>query len=428
MQDDTKNKIGRRQFLGAAASTAAGFMIIKPELVRGTAANSTVQLGILGCGGRGRAVGSGFVENAGVRIVALADLFADQLAAACKHYDGLQSTKGFAAIEPSLQFKGPKAYEQIAASKAPDAILITTPPYFHPLHLETVVAAGKHVYCEKPVGIDVPGVKKVMAIGEKVHGKLSLDVGFQIRMAPPMVELTRRIHEGALGKVACGLAYYYCGHLDRPEWDGASPEEKRLRNWVWYRNLSGDIIVEQNIHVIDMCNWMLQGHPEKAVGSGSRKARTDTGDCWDNFNLVFTYPGDVQMSFGSTQFDTPEFDAAVRLFGTKGSSESHYDHRVFISGKEPWDAGLGAAKQGAQFSAAGTFKGALDQADSEKQKAFVESITSGHFHNQAALGAESALSAILGRTAAYSGKLVSWEELLRSKEVLDPGLDIASFA
>jgi predicted dehydrogenase len=270
-------------------------------------------------------------------------------------------------------------------------------------------------------------VKKVISIGDKARGKLSLDVGFQIRMAPPMVELTRRIHGGALGKVACGLAYYYCGHLDRPEWTGASPEEKRLRNWVWDRRLSGDIIVEQNIHVIDMCNWMLQGHPEKAVGAGSRKARTDAGDCWDNFNLVFTYPGDVQVSFGSTQFDTPEFDAAVRLFGTKGSSESHYDHRVFISGKEPWDAGLGTGKPSGQFSAAGTFKGALDQADSEKQKAFVESITSRRFHNQAAQGAESALSAILGRTAAYTGRPVTWEELVRSEEVLDPGLDIASF-
>jgi len=178
-----------------------------------------------------------------------------------------------------------------------------------------------------------------------------------------------------------------------------------------------------------MCNWMLQAHPEKAVGTGGRKVRTDTGDCWDNFNVVFTYPGEVQISFGSTQFGTPAFDAAVRFFGPKGSCEAHYDHRVFISGQEPWDAGLGAAaKEGAQFSAAGTFKGALDLADSEKQKSFIQSITSGQFHNQAEQGGESALSAMLGRTAAYTGKPVTWDELLRSKEVFDPGLNIAKLA
>jgi len=427
MMDDSKNKIGRREFLGTAAA-AAGLMLLKPELVRGTAANSAVRLGILGCGGRGTAVGTGFVDSTNTRVVALADLFGDQLAAAQKAFDELQQKKGYAAIDPAQLFKGPKAYEEIAASKELDAILITTPPYFHPQHLEAVVAAGKHVYCEKPVAVDVPGANRVIRAGQKAEGKLSLAVGFQIRKAPPMVELTKRIHEGALGKIACGLAYYYCGAIERPEWPKASPEEKRLRNWVWDRHLSGDIIVEQNVHVIDMCNWMLQAHAVKAVGTGSRKYRTDSGNCWDNFNVVFTYPDDVHISFGSTQFDDPAFDAAVRLFGTKGCSESHYDHRVNISGKEPWDAGLGPSKEGTQFSAAGTFKGALDQADPEKQKSFIESITSGKFINEATQGAESALSGILGRTAAYTGKPVTWDQLMKSKEILDPKIDISKFA
>jgi predicted dehydrogenase len=276
--------------------------------------------------------------------------------------------------------------------------------------------------------VDVPGAKHVISIGEKAQGKLSLEVGFQIRKAPPHVELVKRIHGGALGKIGCGLAYYYCGHIDRPEWPNASPEEKKLRNWVWDRTLSGDIIVEQNIHVIDMCNWTLQGHPEYAVGGGGRKLRTDAGDCWDNFNVVFTYPDHVQVSFGSTQFDNPAFDAAARFFGTKGSSEVHYDYRVSIAGAEPWDAGLGPAEGSGQFSAAGTFKGSLDQSDSEKQKWFVESITGGEFHNQAAQGAESALSAMLGRSAAYMGRVVTWDELMKSEEVYDPNIDISKFA
>ncbi len=427
MENEKINKVHRRDFLGTAAAAAAGFMIIKPELVRGTQANSSVAFGVLGVGGRGTAVGSGFVKNTAARCIALADEFRDQLDAGVKHFNEANAKNGKPAVDSSLVFVGPEAYQQMAGAKGVDFILITSPPYFHPLHLETVVKAGKHVYCEKPVAIDVPGAHRVMRIGEMAQGKQSLDVGFQIRMAPPMVELATRIHNGAIGKVACGLAYYYCGHLDRPEWPGASAPEKRLRNWVWDRSLSGDIIVEQNIHVIDMVNWFLGSHPVKAVGACDRKMRTDAGDCKDNFNLVFTYPDNVQISFGSTQFDTPEFDAAVRLYGTEGSSESHYDHRVYISGKNKWDAGLAKAGTG-QFSAAGTFAGALDNADPEKQKAFVDSITSGNLHNQAAQGAESALSAMLGRNAAYEGRALTWDELLKSKEVYNPKLDITKLA
>ena len=428
MMDGLMEKISRRKFLGAAAATAAGAMFVKPSAVRGAEASSTLRMGILGCGGRGTAVGTGFVNNTNTRVVALADLFTDQLEKGHQHFDELNQAKGYAAIDSSQLFRGPKAYQQIAASKELDFILITTPPFFHPLHLETVVAAGRHVYCEKPVAIDVPGAKHVIRIGEKAQGKLSLEVGFQIRKAPPHVELVKRIQGGSIGKIGCGLGYYYCGHIDRPEWPGVSPEEQRLRNWVWDRKLSGDIIVEQNIHIIDMLNWTLQGHPEQAVGGGGRKLRTDAGDCSDNFSLVFTYPGHVQVSFGSTQFDSPTFDAATRFFGDKGSSEAHYDHRVSIAGAEPWDAGLGPAEGTGQFSVAGTFKGSLDQAESEKQKFFVESIIGGEFHNQAAQGAESALSAILGRTAAYTGKLVTWDELMKSKEVFDPKIDISKFA
>jgi predicted dehydrogenase len=415
--------MGRREFLGTAAA-ATGFMMIRPELVRGTAANSAVRLGILGCGGRGTAVGTGFVANTTARVTALADLFADRLEAAQKDFDEKQRAKGYAAIDPSQLFKGPRAYEQILASKEVDAVLISSPPYYHPRHLEMTVDAGKHAYCEKPVAVDVPGAKRVMAIGKKAEGKVSLAVGFQIRKAPPYVELVRRIHGGALGKIGCGLAYYYCPHIDRPDWPNASPDEKRLRNWVWYRSLSGDIIVEQNVHVIDICNWILQAHPLKAVGGGSRKLRQDDGDCYDNFNLVFTYPNDVEVSFGSTQFDKHAFDAAVRFFGTRGSCEAHYDHRMSIAGEEAWDAGLGKAQTGSQFSAAGTFAGALDQADSEKQKSFVESITSGKLINEAAHGADSALTAMLGRNAAYRGKALTWDELLKSKETYDPKIDL----
>ncbi len=416
--------------MGAAAT--AGLMILKPNLVRGTAANSDVRVGLLGCGGRGTADASDLVKTGQARVVALADIFKDQLDKAKTHFDQLNQQNNHPAVDPKQMFLGPQAFEQIVQSKEVDAIVVATPPFFHPQHLGAVVEAGKHVYCEKPVAVDVPGAKQVIEIGKKAEGKLSLDVGFQIRNAPPFVELTKRIQGGALGKIACGQAYYYTGAIERPDWPGASPEQQRLRNWVWYRVLSGDILVEQNIHVIDTCNWVLQGHPVKSSAIGGRSIRTDTGDCWGHFEVLFTYPEDIQVSFNSTQINKGWWDVCERFFGSKGVSEAHYDRPVRIVGDEPWDwekeAGAGQAQQGGQFSTTGTFHGALDQADPEKKKAFVQSILSGQFHNQAEQGAESALSAMLGRTAAYSGHEVTWNELLGSKERWDAKLNLDKIA
>src|SRR5713226_4842486 len=276
------SKVDRRKFLRAAATTA-GVMFIKPGLVRGTAANSAVRVGLLGCGGRGTEDATNLVDTGNARVVALADLFRDQLDAARAHFDQLQRAKDYTDIDASQLFLGPNAYQQIAHSKEVDAIVIATPPYYHPQHLEAAVAAGKHVYLEKPVAVDVPGALRVVEIGKRAEGKLSLDVGFQIRDCPPFVELVRRIHGGALGDIVCGEAYYFASYLDRPAWPDASPVERRLRNWVYDRVLSGDIIVEQNIHVIDICNWVLKAHPLKASASGGRAGRPTDGDVYGNY-------------------------------------------------------------------------------------------------------------------------------------------------
>src|SRR6267143_1860770 len=186
MPGDTKHgpncsgKVDRRKFLGVEAATA-GIMFIKPELVRGTAANSTVRVGLLGCGGRGTEDATNLIDTGGARVVALGDLFQDQLDKARDAFNKSQQAKGYPALDASQLFVGPNAFQQIAASKEVDAIVIATPPYYHPQHLEAAVAAGKHVYLEKPVAVDVPGAMKVIEIGKRAEGKLSLDVGFQIR-------------------------------------------------------------------------------------------------------------------------------------------------------------------------------------------------------------------------------------------------------
>src|SRR5256886_6566070 len=268
----TFNKVDRREFIGAAATTA-GMLLLKPQLVRGTAADSTVRVALLGCGGRGTEDATNMIDTGGARVVALGDLFQDQLDKARDNFNKIQQDKGYPALESSQLFVGPNAFHEIAASKEVDAVVIATPPYYHPQHLEAAVAAGKHVYLEKPVAVDVPGALKVIEIGKRAQGKLSLDVGIQIRDCPPVVGMVKRIHGGALGKIICGESHYFAGYLDRPPWPDATPVERRLRNWVYDRALSGDIIVEQNIHVIDICNWVLKAHPLKASASGGRAGR-----------------------------------------------------------------------------------------------------------------------------------------------------------
>jgi predicted dehydrogenase len=393
-----------------AAVAGAGLLIVKPQVVRGTQANSAIRLGIIGCGGRGNSVGADLVRNTDTRVVALMDLFDDRLNPTRERFDKMAEERGQAKISPSMIFKGHRAYQQLVQSDL-DAVLITSPPYFHPEQFEAAVAAGKHVYLEKPVATDVHGCKRVMKTGERAQGKVTVHVGFQTRFAPPFREMVERVHSGAIGDIACVQAYYYSGDLGRRAKPGMSPVEARIRNWVFDKVLSGDILVEQNIHIVDVCNWVLKSHPIKATGTCGRKARTDVGDVNDHFITTFSYPGDVHVSLNSTQFIKGWSDMAERFFGTKGVAETHYRGGVRIVGDNPWDSGV---------------DNTLERAVPEKVKAFIESIKNGKLENEAAQGAESTLTAIMGRTAAYKGKEVTWEKIIKSDDKWDAKLNLDS--
>jgi myo-inositol 2-dehydrogenase/D-chiro-inositol 1-dehydrogenase len=425
MSNKTDSKVGRREFIGTAAAASA--MIIKPELVWGTERNSAVRLGLLGCGGRGTGVTASFLEHTGAVVTGLGDIFETQTAKAKERLDKVGAKFNKPAIDPSGLFSGPKAYEQLFNSKDVDAIYIATPPYFHPDQFEAAIASGKHIYLEKPVGVDVPGCKKVMKLGAKADGKMSLAVGFQIRHASAYVEMVKRIHNGQMGKPVTGLVNYFASALKRPDTPGASPDERRLRNWVWDRVLSGDIIVEQNIHVIDVSNWVLDGHPVSATAAGGRAGRLDDGDAFSHFNAVYTYPNDVHISFASTQFGKSAWGVKMQYSGTHGVAEANYGSPVRIDGENPWDApGIGEPETVSQEDAVtGRFAGALDDADPNKQKNFIESITSGKFLNETETGAHSALTAILAREAAYTGEEVTWDQLMKSDKVYDPKIDFS---
>ena len=430
MDDSRDTRVGRREFVGLAAAATAGFTILKPGLVWGSQANSAVRLGLLGCGGRGLAVTGSFLSNTGAVVTAIADIFQDNLDAGKKRLDAVSAKFGKPAIDPSHMFKGIKAYEQLFALKDVDALYIATPPYFHPAHLEAAIAAGKHVYLEKPVAVDVPGARKIIALGEKAKGKLSLAVGFQIRYASPYVLLEKRIRDGQIGSMVSGETHYFASALTRPDWPNATPEERRLRNWVHDKVLSGDIIVEQNIHIVDVTNWLLNAHPVKAYGRNGRAGRTDAGDCSSHFNCVYTYPNDVHVSLSSTQFGKAAWGVGMQYYGTRGTAEARYDSPVRISGDITWEyPGLGRPQAVDQAAAVtGQFRGALDDADANKQSAFIGSIVNGNLVNEATSGAESALTAMLGRMAAYAGREATWEELLKSTEVYDPKINFAQFA
>ena len=419
----------RRGFIGGLAG-ASGLMILNSRTAFGYEANSAVHWGLLGCGNRGTSVATSFAQNTSARIVALADIFPDKLETGKTHFDGVNEKLGVAAIDPRQMFHGHKAFEEIAACKGVDAVQISTPPWFHVQHLDAVVAAGKHAYCEKPLGVDVAQTRQALEIGKRAQGKVSLDVGFQVRSAPPIAEVVKRIHDGALGKIASIAAHYNAPASVYPDRGKVSADELRLRNWLWDRVLSGDILVEQNIHVIDICNWILKSHPIKATATGGRNVLTHSGDCWDNYQVIYTYPDDVHVSFSSTQFGTDGwFNVSESIFGSKGHAEAPYSGPVRIVGENAWDwkdDAQPAAADG-KFAANGAFSDNLAFADREKDRAFIESITSGKYHNQVEDGVQTALSCMLGRMAGLTGHEVTWEEQLKHPEEYSMNIDMNQF-
>jgi predicted dehydrogenase len=212
---------------------------------------------------------------------------------------------------------------------------------------------------------------------------------------------------------------------------GASADEYRLRNWLWDRALSGDILVEQNIHIIDLSNWLLGAHPLKATATGGRNILTHFGDCWDNYQVDFTYPGDVHFSFASTQFGSdPSFDAGLKLFGASGSAAVPYAGPMKITGEHAWSwqDSAAAAPGSGTFAANGNFSDNLAFADRDKERTFIASITSGPTHNQIAEGVQTALSCMLGRMAGYQRREATWEELLAHGESYELGFRLDQFA
>ena len=295
-----------------------------------------------------------------------------------------------------------------------DAVAIISPPYFHPAQAKAAVDAGLNVYLAKPVAVDVPGCMSVKETAARAAGKgLCFLVDFQTRTNEFFIEAMRRVHAGALGVIGHGEALYHAGRL-QPKTQERTPEG-RLLNWVFDQRLSGDIIVEQNIHTLDVMNWVMNRVPPVRVsGIAGRKVRVDVGDNNDTYSLVYEYPQGVGITFSSRQFDVPggaPGGIVNRVFGSKGSLHTEYGGEVMIRG--------GAENFYRGGKSAGIYKDGIIANIASFQKAVVARDKTNPTVEPSVL---SNLIAIFGRMAAAKGQPMKWEELMASNEALKADL------
>ncbi|MEO6963860.1 MAG: Gfo/Idh/MocA family oxidoreductase [Puia sp.] len=402
-------------------------LILRPDIVFGTKRNSVIRMGIIGCGNRGTSVISSMSKNTNISIVAMADIFDYQLQGALQKFNMLNTEKGLPEIQQSNIYQGSKAYLKLLENREVDAVLISSPCYTHPLFLTAAVAAGKHVYCEKPAAIDVHGCEEIESLGKKLNGKLSVAIGFEIRYATPYVEIIKKIQSGDIGDVISADLYYFSSGVPLRPYKNIPNDEARIRNHFHFLELSGGILVDQGIHMLDVCNWALQEHPVEAMGTGGLKQGPGFGNAWNNYQVVYKYSKGVNMSIHSTQSGPVFGDVCARFIGTKGMAEAHYNRGVFINGENNWDSGVVKGEATPEQVASGAFLSSLYDADTNKVKSFVQSIETGNHLNEIQQGSESTLTAILGRNAARANEKITWDDMRLSNEKIDPKLNLSQF-
>ncbi len=369
----------RRDFFTQTGLAAGAFTLVRPEAVRGSAANSKVTVGLIGCGGRGTYDAGIIAKDERAQITVLCDLFEDRTDNAKKELDA----PGAAVY---------KDFEKALASDV-DAVIIATPPFEHPRMLAAAVQAGKHVYCEKPMGVDYAGCKQVMAAGRNCRPGKNISVGFQQRYGPVYLDAYRRLKEGQIGELATARGFWIGGDpFHKKPYD--DPKIEKLRNWFCYRELSGDFIVEQDCHNFDVLHWFLGGLPLRAVGYGGRKLRTSM-DLLDHISISFEWANGLHVNFEANQMSPPGFSRVGEEFsGTSGMLLTSRAGMTWIKGAEQQ-----------------SLKAERD-ITVDALRLFIGRILSGDVENVAERSAQSTMIAILARTAAYNmGKEVTWKDL-----------------
>jgi predicted dehydrogenase len=403
MNPDSRPEYSRRQFIAQAGLGLAAVSTLSRAVAQGSDANSRLKLGLVGCGSRGLWILDLFRQHGGYEIAAVADAFEDRVQAAATKFN----------LSAAQTFTGLKCAQKMIARGGLDAMAIISPPYFHPEQARAAIDAGLHVYLAKPVAVDVPGCHSIADTGALARRKgLVFVVDFQTRTNEFYLEAIRRVHSGSMGDLCFGEATYHAERLKLKAPPGTL--EARLRNWVFDQVLSGDIIVEQNIHALDVMSWVMKDSPpERCTGTGGRRVRIDVGDAWDHYALVYEYPNNVGVTFSSRQFDAHGEPGGIinRMFGTKGVLLTKYGGDVMIRGGQDTFYRGGATRSIYQDGAVANIN-AFHEAVLKKDTSnptLEPSVTSN-------------LVAIMGRTAAHEHRTVTWAEHVKSKKKLETDL------
>ncbi|MCU0783179.1 MAG: Gfo/Idh/MocA family oxidoreductase [Verrucomicrobia bacterium] len=406
----------RRDFIKTSA--VLGTALAAPAILSGDVFakenSETLRVGLIGCGGRGTGAASqALTADQNVVLTALGDAFPEKIQSSLTALQKEAADKGYAdriKVTPEKCFAGLDAYQKVIASGV-DVVLLATPPGFRPGHLKAAVEAGKHVFCEKPMATDAPGVRSVLESTKVAkEKKLALVAGFCWRYDIPRREFYKRIHAGAIGEIRAIYATYYAGRVKPMPLAGERPQgmgdlEWQLRNWYNFGWLSGDGLVEQACHSVDKVAWaMKDASPIKCVAVGGRQTSNNEGNIYDHMFVVYEFPNDVRGFLGQRQINNCFNDNSDYLLGADGIGKSGWQD-PFIRGKQTWRYRSEGPK--------------IEMYQVEHNELFAR-IRKGEPINDGEWMAHSTMLGIMGRMAAYTGQEITWEDACNSKEQLVP--------
>jgi myo-inositol 2-dehydrogenase / D-chiro-inositol 1-dehydrogenase len=401
---------GRRDFLRTGASGALGSVIVTgfPAILSGAPVSNAIKVGLVGCGGRGSgAAAQALKADDYSELVAVADIYQEHVDNCLERLRRVAGPK--VKVEASKQFLGLDGYQKVIDSGA-DVILLATPPGFRPQHLRAAIEAGKHVFCEKPISVDPPGARSVLETAKMASTKnLSLVSGFCWRSSNYIRDTFDQVLNGSIGDIVAYYATYYTSPVkpmppasERPA--GMSDVEWQIKNWYNFSWLSGDGLVEQAVHSVDKVAWAMRDKPPvSCVAVGGRQIPAHGGNIYDHFEVNYLYPDNVRAFVACRQIEGCYNENSDYILGTKGACTIGRGPLPRITGEKTW-----------------TFEGVKnDMYQAEHDKLFA-AIRQNKPINEGEWMATSTLLAIMGRTAAYTGQQVTWEQIMNSQETLFP--------
>ncbi|MEQ8768677.1 MAG: Gfo/Idh/MocA family oxidoreductase [Planctomycetota bacterium] len=403
-----KKTTTRRSFLKQSSAAVIGSSVLAQAAALGAHARSqdTLRIALIGCGGRGAGAAAQALntrDQGPIQLVAMADAFDNRLQGTLAHLQKQYPTQ--VDVPKDRQFIGFDAYEKAIASGV-DVVVLATPPGFRPIHFAHAIDQGKHVFMEKPVAVDAPGVRQVLETAQKAKEKnLKVGVGLQRHHSAKYQETIQRIHDGALGDLILLRVYWNsAGVWVRGRETGETEMQYQMKNWYYFNWLCGDHITEQHIHNLDVGNWIKNGYPVSAQGQGGRQVRTgiDHGEIYDHHMVEFTYEDGTKMLSQCRHIPNCWNSVSEHAHGTKGTSNVGAG-RLEIPGGESW-----------------RFRGEDPDAYQVEHDVLFAAIRNNRPHNEAENGAKSTMTSILGRMATYSGGVVQWDDAISSERSILP--------